>query len=251
MQIVDYVPADETPAQLVISDEGNLRYFDLEQDSFLSFTLDNRHCAGSIQNDSHIPCDKDETPRCTQHTSTWICARCTGTCLKDEMDCHQQHAVYLAAFAPDTFKVGVTKEARINQRLAEQGADRAAQIYSVKNGRIAREIEADIATEIPDRVQIQTKIQGLPYSVNKKAWSNLLTDYDPLETFNLSYGFSVDTQPIPTTMATGYVEGTKGRLLILSRENTLYAIDLRDLIGYEVRNETSSQNRQSSLQTFG
>ncbi len=86
------------------------------------------------------------------------------------MDCYEEHAVYVAAFAPETFKVGVTKLRRLETRLREQGADRAAHVHTVSNGRIARELEAEIADWLVDRVRTGPKVESLASEVDEAAW---------------------------------------------------------------------------------
>ncbi|MEA1932098.1 MAG: DUF2797 domain-containing protein [Euryarchaeota archaeon] len=247
MQIVGY---DSAESGLLLSDSEGLSYRDLESGSELEYTLGRRHCAGTIHDDTHIACENPTAPYCPDHQHTWVCARCTGTCLKDEMDCFDDHAVYLAAFAPDQFKVGVTKDWRLETRLREQGADRAAHIRTVDDGRIARRLEAEIAEEIPDRVRVPTKLSGLGQSVDTDAWEALLDEFEPIETFSFDYGLALDSQPVDETMATGTVRGTKGRLLMLDRGGSTYAVDLRELVGYEVTEDRQRRELQSSLGSF-
>ncbi|WP_207588564.1 DUF2797 domain-containing protein [Halomontanus rarus] len=283
MQIVGYEPSARGPALLLsegdreneggVADENGsgsgdgsderaraletgVRRRPLEPGDRLSYTLGARHCAGTIDGETHHPCDRPATPYCEYHTSTWVCARCTGTCLKDEMDCHEEHAVYLAAFAPDTFKVGVTKRWRLETRLREQGADRGAHIHTVSNGRIARELEAKIASQrgLTDRVRTAAKLESLTPDVAEPAWEALLAEFDVHEAFSFDYGLELDTQPVVETVASGTVVGVKGRLLVLERGGTNYGVDMRDLVGYElaVDDESGGSNRrlQSSLGAF-
>jgi hypothetical protein len=260
VQIVGYETGD---GGLLVSDgsadvEADARhptaaveYVPLHPGRELSYRLGDRHCAGVVTDDGHRPCDADGVPHCPDHTSTWVCARCTGTCLKDEMDCFDDHAIYLAAFAPETFKVGVTKAYRLETRLREQGADRGAHIRTVENGRIAREIEAELAAEITDRVRVPTKRAGLDRAVDDAAWRALLDDFAPIETFDFDYGLDISERPVAETLATGRVRGTKGRLLVLDRGGSTYAVDLRDLVGYEVEEGGTDRRLQSSLGAFG
>jgi hypothetical protein len=166
------------------------------------------------------------------------------------MDCHQEHAIYLAAFAPDTFKVGVTRRPRLERRLREQGADRGAHIRTVENGRIARQIEAELAAEIPDRVRIPTKRAGLAASVDEDAWKTTLSGFDPIDTYAFDYGLDLAERPVAETIATGTVRGVKGRLLVLDHVGSTYAVDMRDLVGCEVDPEPTDRNLQSSLGAF-
>lgn len=242
--------ASETRPALVVAEEGAVRRESLELGRTLGYSLGERRCAGVIDGTTHRDCENEAAPYCEAHTSTWVCARCTGTCLKDEMDCYDDHAIYLAAFAPATFKVGVTKEWRLRTRLREQGADRAAHLRTVENGRIARDIEAQLAEEFTDRVRVPEKINGIHRDVDESAWEATLAEFDPLETFDFDYGFDLESAPVPETLATGEVVGVQGRVAVLVRGGTTYAVDLRDLVGYEIREEQSDRELQSSLTAF-
>ncbi len=248
MQVVGY---DRLEPALLVASDGDLRREPLERGAELRYTLGRRRCAGALDGDRHRACDRPTAPYCEAHDTTWVCARCTGTCLKDEMDCHQEHAVYLAAFAPDVHKVGVTRRERLVDRLREQGADRGAHLRTVANGRIAREIEADLAAEFPDRVRAATKVAGLGRPVDEAAWERALAGFDVLDTFDHDHDLDVGGSPVPETVATGRVRGTKGRLLVLERASTPYAVDMRDLLGYELEAGASERDRQSSLGAFG
>jgi hypothetical protein len=166
------------------------------------------------------------------------------------MDCYEDHAVYLAAFAPDTVKVGVTRRWRLETRLREQGADRAAHVHTVSNGRIAREIEAEIAREYPDRVTVDAKIDGLADSVDDAVWRDALAAFDVVDEYDLAYGLDLASRPVRETIASGTVRGLKGRVLVLERAGTTYAVDVRDLVGYEIRDDAPTRRLQSSLESF-
>ncbi|MFB6188361.1 MAG: DUF2797 domain-containing protein, partial [Halapricum sp.] len=164
MQIVGYDTGvgSEGPA-LVLASDGDLEREALDPEAKLALTLGERHCAGTIDYTEatervaapdgarHLACDRPKAPYCPQHTDRWPCARCTGECNLPLDSCREEHAIYLAAFAPATFKVGVTRSWRLDTRLREQGADRAAHLRTVADGRIARQVEADIAREVGDR----------------------------------------------------------------------------------------------------
>jgi hypothetical protein len=171
------------------------------------------------------------------------------------MDCYDDHAVYLAAFAPDSFKVGVTKLWRLDTRLREQGADRGAHLYTVSNGRIARELEAEIAADpesgLSDFVRVDTKRAGLGTRVDDEAWARLLDGFEVRERYEFDYGLGLTERPVAETIATGTVRGTKGRLLVLDHARSSYAVDLRDLVGYELVEGGTERDLQSSLGAFG
>ncbi|RQG92539.1 DUF2797 domain-containing protein [Natrarchaeobius chitinivorans] len=250
MQLVGYEPSGRGSALVIADDDGTIDRRSLEPGDSLSYSLDSRRCAGVLDGDDHVDCDRPSAPYCEYHTSTWVCARCTGTCLKDEMDCYDEHAVYLAAFAPETFKVGVTKRRRLETRLREQGADRAAHVHTVSNGRIARELEAEIATRFVDRVRTDAKVDSLEGDVDADAWERALAEFDVRQRFAFDYGFDLESRPVRETIATGTVVGVKGRLLILENGGTTYAVDMRDLVGYELERGETSRSLQSSFASF-
>jgi hypothetical protein len=251
VQIVGYDTGEggDREAALLVAREGVVEREPLPAGRDLSYTLDERRCAGAVDGTDHHACENPTAPYCEAHDSTWVCAKCTGTCLKAEMDCHTEHAVYLAAFAPATFKVGVTRRPRVETRFREQGADRGALLRTVANGRIAREIEAE--TPLPDSVRVARKVEGMGHAVDEAAWERLLDGFEVRERFDLEYGLELERAPVAETLAAGTVRGTKGRVLVLEREGGTFAVDMRRLVGYELREGTSSRELQSSLGAFG
>jgi hypothetical protein len=252
VQIVGYDTGvgDERHAALDLSTADGLDRLSLAPGTDLAYTLEDRHCAGTISDGSHEACPNTTAPYCDDHTSRWACARCVGNCDRPLPSCREEHAVYLAAFAPATFKVGVTRSWRLDTRLREQGADRAAHLRTVADGRIARQVEADIAREVGDRVRVPTKIEGLHRDVDESAWRDLLADHDPNETYDFDYGFRLTDRPVAETLLTGTVRGTQGRILVLDNGGTTFAVDMRDLVGYDISSGGTDRELQASLGAF-
>lgn len=253
MQIVGYETAatgDADHAVLVLAEPDDVDRVALRPGTSLEFGLDERHCAGTFGDRGHERCGESAAPYCDRHVSRWACARCTGECTLPLDACREEHAVYLAAFAPATFKVGVTRAWRLETRLREQGADRAAHLRTVADGRIARQIETDLAADIGDSVRVPTKIDGLHRTVEQDAWNALIADFDVIDTVAFEDGLSLAERPMAETMAAGTVIGTKGRVLVLERAGSRYAVDLRDLIGYEVTEGRPATRLQSNLAAF-
>lgn len=251
MQIVGYrTAADDGGPALLLADDGNVTTVSLEAGTDLNYALGDRHCAGAVTGDGHVACSNAEAPYCEGHASRFPCARCTGTCAMPTEVCHEAHALYLAAFAPRTVKVGVTRTWRIETRLREQGADRGAHLRTLENGRIARQVEADMAERFPDRVRVARKIETLHRSVDGSHWRTLLSEFDPIEAFDFEYGLDLTVRPVAETIARGTVRGTKGRVLVLATEGTTYAVDLRELVGHEVSAETDGRSLQASFGSF-
>jgi len=250
VQVVGYEPRDDEPASLLLAEDGTVRREALAPGTDLSYGLGVRHCAGVCDGNGHVPCDETDAPYCALHTDRWPCARCTGDCTLPLDSCRQEHAVYLAAFAPATFKVGVTRSWRLDQRLREQGADRAAHLRTVADGRIARQVEADLAADLDDRVRVVTKIRGFNRTVDVEAWRALLAEHDPIETCAFDYDLAVVERPQQETILSGVVRGAKGRVLVLENAGSTYAVDLRDVVGCEVTEGGVDRNIQSSLGAF-
>jgi hypothetical protein len=257
VQIVGYETAPtgekESPAIQVATD-GVVSRHSLDPGIELDYHLGGRHCAGVIDGERHHSCDRGATPYCEAHASRWACARCRGGCELPLESCREEHAIYLAAFAPDIFKVGVTRSWRLRTRLREQGADRAVHLQTVENGRIARQIEREIASDIPERVQISAKRRGIHRAIDESAWAALLSEFEPLETYDFDYNLTLDRRPQRETLARGIVEGTKGRLLVVQNRRSAFAVDLRDLVGHELvdgeRGAHTDGRVQASFATF-
>lgn len=253
MQVVDYETAvvgesDET--RLLLSSGGTVERMSLTPEQTLSYTLGDRHCVGVLDGDDHVTCQREQAPYCDEHTSKWPCARCRGNCNKPLDTCDEEHAIYLAAFSPATFKVGVTRSWRLETRLREQGADRAAHLRTVDNGRLARKIEAQIATDVGDSVRVATKIRGLHQRLDVDSWEELIGGYEVLATYTFDYDLSLEERPMEETLATGTVKGTQGRILVLDRNGSTYGVDMRDLLGYEIHSGETGRQLQSSLGAF-
>lgn len=250
VQIVGYETAPvgtRETAALRLATDHDVERVPLPPGERIAYRLGDRRCAGTVDDGTHDPCSAAAAPYCADHTDRWACARCTGRCDLPLPSCRDEHAVYLAGFRPATFKVGVTRDWRVETRLREQGADRGAHLRSVANGRIAREIEADIATAVGDSVRLATKIRGLHEPFDVAAWRTLLGDYAVVTTVSLEYGLDLRDRPVRETLAAGTVRGTKGRLLLLDVGGSTYAVDLRDLVGYEIEPGRTDRDLQASL----
>tara|TARA_A100001037_G_scaffold306560_1_gene352683 strand:- start:8095 stop:8898 length:804 start_codon:yes stop_codon:yes gene_type:complete len=247
--LVEGTSSEPEAPHLIIANRGELERIRLNRGETIRYKLLERSCAGEIENGKHQACGERKAPYCTTHINDWLCARCTGNCDLPLPTCKQVHAVYIAGFPPSTFKVGVTRMSRLITRLKEQGARKAAHIETVSNGRTARQIERGIADKIKDRVISKEKINGIGQYVNEEEWEKIIENYKTVKTFDLEYGFELEYPPIPTVMLSGEIVGVEGRFLVLKVSNDNYAVDLRDLIGYEIEQDKGSgeMSLQASL----
>lgn len=240
MQVVGY--ASSTDGVYVAAD-GEVWQESLEPGRQLSWSLGERHCAGVVTDGSHERCEDPDAPYCSAHTEPRY----------DPATSDATHAVYLAAFAPSLFKVGITRRERLERRLREQGADRAAHVETVRDGRLARAREEAIDetfSQLTQRVRVSQKLPGLHRSVEETGWRELLSAVEPIESFELGYGFELDEQPVVETLLSGTVRGVKGRILVIERGGTTYAVDTRQLVGYELTETADDRQLQSSLTAF-
>ena len=243
MQIVGYASLD--PA-LFVAETGSVERMDLAPGTELAYTLGERHCAGTTTDDgTHHPCERPRAPYCELHTTPWSVA--------NNADSEEEHAVYLAGFTPRTFKVGVTRSWRLDTRLREQGADRAAHVLTTSDGRAARDRETQISTEygVTERVRVATKVRGLAELFDEAAWEALLDPFEVHEAFAFEYGLELGERPVAETLLCGTVVGMKGRVLLLSYRGTTYAVDCRDLVGYDLESGAPDRDLQASLGGFG
>jgi hypothetical protein len=267
VRVVGY---DTSGGTLLVSDRADgagrgrpVESIALEPGTELAYGLGDRRCPGTVHDGRHHPCDEPRPrhepgdrpvgPHCEAHGGTWVCARCRGDCLKDEKDCFEPHAVYLAAFAPASFKVGVTRAARLERRLREQGADRGVHVETHPDGELARRREAALAERVAGighAVTVADKRAGLGRTVDEAAWERLLDGFDVRARHVFEYGLALEGPATPATLAAGTVRGTKGRLLVLDRGGTTHAVDLRDLVGHELRPGGPSRDRQAGLGAF-
>jgi len=245
VQVVGYEPVPDPG--LLLAEGGEVTRLALDPGTELDYSLGERHCAGTVQNGRHDACPDPGAPYCETHTVPWSVA--------NNAQSDEEHAVYLAAFAPDVFKVGVTRTWRLETRLREQGADRGALAYTVDDGRIAREVESDLNRDdrLTEWVRVPAKLSGLHREVDERAWSALLAEFDVTDRFAFDYGLDLTDQPVPETLLAGTVRGVKGRVLVLERAGTTYGVDMRDVVGHELaeeRGERGERDLQSSLGAF-
>jgi len=83
-------------------------------------------------------------------------------------------------------------------------------------------------------VRTGPKVAALAAAVDEAAWESALAEFDVLERFDFDYGIDLEARPVRETIASGTVVGVKGRLVALANGGTTYAVDMRDLVGYDL-----------------
>jgi Protein of unknown function (DUF2797) len=217
----------------------------------LSLGIGRRTCIGMWEAGVYRACDSEAVPVCGGCEEFNACAICTGTCLKDEKTCLEEHAVYIAMFRPDILKIGVTKASRLSDRLREQGADVGAVVEYVIDGEQARRRERELQKRYGIKGTVRHSQKTLvDTQIDWAAWEVMKAKMDIDGETKLSY-FDVPLWMRPLqvkNMLLGHVIGVKGRLIVLEKDATLYGFDLNNILGAEVYPIESSK-RQISLHT--
>lgn len=250
MRIIGYSSIDK-----VIITGPELKEIDLSGD--IALVLEKRGCAGRWEGDTYVPCDSEESPYC-RHCGSLPdpCITCRGECLKETKTCDVEHSVYLAIFSPDIVKVGVSKARRLETRLREQGADMGFEIARYPDGELARKRERSLAATFPDRISLQEKLSGMATKVDAGTLREIYGRYDASRIMRFDYFKEplwmkpIVIEPAEGMAISGRVLGVKGKALIIEKRNTIYAINLDDLIGYGVEAGKGSVNLQTSLFEF-
>lgn len=168
----------------------------------------------------------------------------------------EPHILYLAYFAPDTIKVGISHAARGVSRLQEQGARAALILQTYPTALIARQYEEKIARMdgVSEHLSSRKKraLWHSPYSVNvakrtlidsaDKARQQLAISFSTqsFHDFEATYifGGSIDLGSVEFVDSLGKISGDVvacvGTELIARNDDRLIALNLKNFLGYQV-----------------
>lgn len=260
MQLVKYSWIGWEPFLLARQGDAVFRLKLFQQD--FSVTLGEKHCIGFLRDGRHAPCPENRKldygsncSSCKLEDDFFMCMPCTGeTCInaKRRDACREEnYFIYLAAF-DSVLKVGISFENRLQIRLVEQGADMAARIGYVRDGKDARSVEQWLMhhLKITDRMKGTDKhalLFGNPNNaaprmlaalkaLRKQAFDWLLEKpeiYDLRQYYRLervlhqpSYLPLEDGKSIE-----GQVVAAKGNLIIFRTGQGFVAVNAHDMIG--------------------
>lgn len=256
MKIIGYSPIDKTLLVYPGPDDSE-KPQDIDISQEIALVLKKRGCAGAWDGDRYITCDSLDAPYCSKHGGAPDpCVACRGDCMKQKKTCNMEHSVYLAVFAPDIVKVGVSKTPRLKTRLNEQGADMGFEIARYPDGELARKRERSLTSLYPDRIAFDLKLDGITKKIDARTLQDMYSKYDASHVMNFKYfDKSLWMQPIvlepKEDMAiSGRVLGVKGKALVLEKGSTIYSINLDGLIGYDFEAGKGMLNLQTSLFEF-
>lgn len=261
MQIIKYRWEDWKPV-LIAREENKQKKIDL-MDKDICLKIGKRYCIGFHKDGKHNPCPSSAAVSgewfckdCMKNDDFFPCVKCVGSfCFNEnqrEKCIDNEYYLYLAAF--DSFlKIGVSYKFRLLERLVEQGADFAAKIALIQDGKYVRKLEQKIKhiLNITDRVRGYQKHKLLFADPNNSVLSitnaieklnqNNIKIVDPA-IYDLRHYYKlhkVMSQPksmeIKDDMEIeGKVVAAKGNILILEKGD-FFAINAHRLIGREVR----------------
>lgn len=254
MRVIGYSPIDKVLVTYP-GPEGVPGEIDVSQE--IALVLKKRGCAGTWEKDRYVACDSLDAPYCSKHSGAPDpCVACRGICLKQKRACTSEHSVYFAVFAPDIIKVGVSKTYRLEKRLHEQGADMGFEIARYPDGELARRRERDLASIYPDRLTFEDKLKGIAGKVNVEILQEIYRSYEASRVLNFKYFDRslwmqpIVLEPVEGMAISGRVMGVKGQAMVLEKGNSIYAINLDGLIGYDIELGKGMLNLQTSLFEF-
>lgn len=165
---------DGEPQIILQRDDSLVRINPLGHTATLQFDTSQRHCRGwhDLETGKDSPCPDsqiidnryDQCPACQKRTG-FNPAFYHAASVSPQQEARNQkpHFLYLAYFADDTVKVGISYAQRGKSRLLEQGARSALILDTFPTAYIARQYEAKIAalSGISETVQLSKKISHL------------------------------------------------------------------------------------------
>lgn len=252
----------------------------------LSYLFDRsvRYCTGwiNIETKAALPCPENaivslkysNCPRCNQRTGFNPAFYNAKTISDQQARLNRQpHFVYLAYFAPELVKVGISQESRGISRLLEQGARAALKLETFPSAYVARQYEQRISRELKlaETVSISKKIHYMTKEFQIAAANNILnetlnkiekqlsTDFSNAKLIETNkYFFSNDIDLSRAVHhkellhVVGRVVAMIGSLIVSEHRSNLLIYDMKSFIGYKARFESqeldiTTSNEQLTL----
>jgi len=255
---------------LFAHDGKEIKRIDLFSNTF-SLSIGRKTCIGYFHEGKHVSCPNRREisgewhcNECKLNDDFFLCMKCTGEeCINDKQrsSCEaNMYFVYLAAFN-SLLKVGISYHFRLLERLIEQGADFAAKIACVKDGKEVRLVEQEIKNylNIQDKVAGDEKYRMLFGNPNLavanivQALSNLRNNgvskyMVPTEVYDLRSYYHLNNVPYmpeklhikDNTRLSGTCVAAKGNILVFRNENRFFSVNAHEMIGRELLFATKS-----------
>ncbi len=229
----------------------------------INLSVGKKTCIGFMAGSKHVACPNSEEvsdnwhcPSCLRDDYFFMCVKCDGSDCKNTKrreECKKEkYYIYLSAFGP-VMKVGISNQFRLINRLVEQGADIAARIALVHDGKEARLVEQEIkkCLDIEDRIE-GTKKHGIMFWDPNVAIVNILSAIERLraagfgliepEIYDLRRFYNLDKVlevPVFSRIKegdeiSGKIIAAKGNILVAQNNETFFSFNAHDIIGRSV-----------------
>ena len=239
----------------------------LGQELSLVFDFSAKYCTGWVDFENH--CGQVCPEQAIAETKYENCTKCrdrrgfnpafyhaNSVSARQEKINQNPHFVYLAYFAPEVIKVGISQEERGIRRLLEQGARLALKLETFSSALIARQYEAKIARleGIMETVAASKKLGLIKHPLDTAAAEKTLADalvrihhqlgldFPNREFITCEDYFHTDGRDLSSvidmtgnnTMA-GTVVSVIGPILITDYDGQLLAYNMKKFIGYQAQ----------------
>ena len=237
------------------------------QDLSLEFDFSTKYCTGWVDFENH--CSQICPDSATVDGKYENCLKCRNRTgfnpafyNADSVSAQQErinqnpHFVYLAYFAPEVIKVGISQEERGIRRLLEQGARLALKLETFSSALIARQYEAKIASldGIVETMSIHKKLELIKQPFERatgeeKLQQKLLeieqkigvsfpkSELIPCEDYFQTNGIDL-TRAVPMkdqNQLAGRIRSIIGPILITDYDGQLLAYNVKKFIGYQAQ----------------
>ena len=238
-----------------------------EKDLSLKFDFSVKHCTGWV--DFENRCSQICPDHATVDEKYENCLKCrdktgfnpafynaSSVSAQQEKINQNPHFVYLAYFAPNVIKVGISQEERGIRRLLEQGARLAIKLETFSSALIARQYEAKIskldgiAETLPvskkmeliklpfDRATGERELRQKLLEIEQKIGvsfpkSELITCEDYFQTAGVDLSRVVLMKDY--SQLVGHVRSVIGSIVITDYDGQLLAYNIKKLIGYRAQ----------------
>ncbi len=236
-------------AALLLAEDGSVTTERLDPNTDLSYTLGERHCAGAVDGD-HIFTATMTLRRTARNTPTsGRVPAVPVTASIPSSTCVEEHAVHRRR-SRRMSSVGSPDPGGRKHALREQGATRpptsgpSPTAVSPDRSRPTSPLSWATGSEFPRRYRDST-------SPSTRLVGVALCSRTTVATYDFEYDLPISDRPMAETLATGTVRGTKGRVAVLENNGSVYAVDLRQLVGYALPTAGLDQGSIIDLGAFG
>lgn len=237
------------------------------QDLSLKFDFSVKYCAGWV--DFENRCSQICPDHATVDEKYENCLKChdktgfnpafynaSSVSVQQEKINQNPHFVYLAYFAPNVIKVGISQEERGIRRLLEQGARLAIKLETFSSALIARQYEAKISKldGIAETLPVYKKLELIKQPFDRAAGERELrqklleieqkigvsfpkSELIPCEDYFQTAGVDLPRVVLMKdySQLVGHVRSVIGSIVVTDYDGQLLAYNIKKLIGYRAQ----------------